>query len=117
MAPYKRAAADDPAVVILKLQRKHERLTAAPGGRLGRHHRAPRGAPGRAREGGADVMSRPMTEDERAATFGEVTADDGSVWVRCMPLERIAETFPDAAAIEQQLHLVPIVADTDEDEP
>ena len=57
-----------------------------------------------------------MTEDERAAAFGEVTAADGSVWVRCMPIERIAETFPDLG-IEQQLHLVPIVAETDEGQP
>jgi hypothetical protein len=39
---------------------------------------------------------------------------DGSRWVRHMPLGRIAETFPDTATMERNLHLVPAVGATNE---
>lgn len=60
-------------------------------------------------------MKPPLTLEDRARLFGEVTAADGSVWVRCMPVERIAETFPDVAAVEQQLHQVPVLRVTDDE--
>lgn len=60
-------------------------------------------------------MRPALTLEDRARLFGEVTAADGSVWVRCMPVERIAETFPDYVAVEQQLHQVPVLGVTDDE--
>lgn len=61
-------------------------------------------------------MKRVLTLEDRARLFGEVTAADGSVWVRCMPVERIAETFPDVDAVEQQLHQVPVLRAIDDEQ-
>ena len=52
----------------------------------------------------------PVTMEEKAEAYGTVTCPDGSVWVRCVPKERLTA---EDLELKQHLHEIPVAFEVD----
>ncbi len=56
------------------------------------------------------AAGKPVTLEEKAGAYGTVTCPDGSVWVRCVPKERMSA---EDLELEKHLHEIPIAFEVD----